>query len=151
MPASCLHDQVAKDYVDIQNLRVRNFDIGYEGTGVADKYQGNFSGDDALAVCLNTDGVLVDRFRYVKSDGKGVELVKADEPLSAQDLFAAVNYSFSVRAEFMYGPIGTLSCPGDTSLYLLERDSVAGAVSRYSLPSALPDNLWTYIKPVLGC
>ena len=143
-------DQVAKKYIDIKNLRVRNFDMEYIGAGVANKYQGNFGGDDSLAAYLNTDGVLVDDFRYVKDGGKGVEFVKTGAPLTAQDFFAAVNYSASVRAGFMYGPVGALSCPPSTSLYLLERDSVTGAVSRYEIP-VLPDDLWSYVTLFITC
>jgi hypothetical protein len=150
VPAACESDQVAKKYIDVRNLRVRNFDVEYKGSGVAWKYQGNYTSDDSLAAYVNTDGVLVDDLRYVKDGGKGVQFIKTGSPLTAGDFFAAVNYSASVRAGFMEGPDGTLACPGTTHLYLLERDSATGAVSRYEIP-ALPDDLWSYIDYFMGC
>ncbi len=149
VPGSCLIDQVAKKYLDIKNLKVKNFGVGYKGEFVASKYQDNFGSDDAMAAYLDTDGILVDSLRYVKDGGKGVEFVKTGQPLTADDFFIAVNYSFSVRARVMFRS-GGLSCPPSTGLFLLDR-SADGSVDRYGLPFDDETNLWSLVKAVTGC
>ncbi len=136
VPAACLSDQVAKKYVDITNLKVSNFDVEYRGEGINSKYCGNCGSDDSLATYLNTDGVLVDRLRYVKDGGKGVEFVKTGQPLTADNYFVALNYSATARNVAFEGPYhqtGTLSCPGNTNLFLLDR-AADGTVSHADIP-----------------
>jgi hypothetical protein len=142
VPAACLSNQTAKKYVDITNLKVSNFDVEYRGEGINSKYCGNCGDDDALAAYLNTDGVMVDKLQYVKDGGTGVEFVKTGQPLTADDFFFAINYSFTARFGTYFGPVGTLSCPGNTDLFLLDRDSATGAVSHKDIPG--PNNLMDY-------
>ena len=130
VPASCLSDQVAKKYVDITNLRLKDLDVEYDDD-VSYKYTRD---RESMAAYLNTSGVLVDSMKYVKDGGTGVEFIKTGQPLTAEGFFFALNYSLTGRAGVVHGPIGVLSCPPTTELYLLDRDSATGAVSHVDIP-----------------